>query len=502
MTTRLLTSTTLFLALLLVTCSALSPVGLLAQKGEVSAKEIEEIFAKRAEKIATYLNAGRSFIEKNREFAGYLGGALGDEARKSVETEDGYVLNAPQSCVVDLGASLLANQDHENWNELYRLCLPLIPESKASRLPSIVAFKGFTLKKKKGIWGKIVEILRKEPKIPGGGLTPFSGANPIDDCLLEKGYESAGSDSEISARCDTKDYAPAGIMGNIVFPLQSYLTCVKDQARRGTCVAHATASTVETLSLLDGGTAKNLSEQDIYFEGETETETIAGMFDEGLHTSIVLDHLESSNYQIQLEEEWNYNRATSRGDPKEGLDMVNMVQDYPKSCDGGYSGEKCSDYSSNGDHTFLQPGLPLYATRPSVPANGEEEIASTTVLPIDPVLTWSYSLPVLKALLDAKVPAIMSLSVTDDFKNEDANGYVLYTGITTLEGGSPGGHAMALVGFVPNAMLPPGAPTASYDGFYVFKNSWGIKAADCGFLYIDADYVRNRANYAVTLSIK
>ena len=58
-----------------------------------------------------------------------------------------------------------------------------------------------------------------------------------------------------------------------------------------------------------------------------------------------------------------------------------------------------------------------------------------------------------------------------------------------------GGHAVELVGFVPNSELPPGAPPAQEDGYFIAKNSWGIGNGDCGFYYLDFAYLRHHANY-------
>lgn len=499
--------------LILLTTALLIPISVDAQrrdreKGpEKSKAEVEKMFEARTAAWERYRDAGLTFIQQNKEFGGYLRGVTGDGGDRPVVIEGDFVLNPPIDNLLDIGASFRAGNDPENLDQLYQILYRILPESERSTLPGPREFLRFPLEKKRLTWTRVIGTAIRMDSIPRQFL-PLGKANPIGDCTLEIGYEVAGTDSEVSARCDVGDYASLGIMGNLSFPLQDNLTCIKNQGRRGTCVAHATAATVESMRSVINGKLKNLSEQDIYFEGEAETGTLVSMFIDGLTTSLVLDHFDAANYQLQLEKEWNYNRATNRNRPPEAIHPTNMVIYYPSSCTAGYSGEKCTDYASSGDHTFVLPALPSSSSRPSVPASGAEEIVNAAFLPLDPVLTWAGSLAVLKVLLDADVPAMMSMSITDDFssstvgKGVDANGYVLYTGTTTKDGASPGGHAMEVVGFIPNANLPTGAPAATYDGYYIMKNSWGTGSGDCGFYYVDAGYVRNRATLISLLTLK
>lgn len=474
---------------------------------KMSRAEVEKSYEARTAAWERYRDAGLSFIRQAGEFGRYLQGVTGEEAERPVVIERGFVLNPPIVNLLDIGASYLAGNDPENLDQLYQVVYPVLPKRFQDALPPPGRFTALPLERKKGVWERVIDIAIRIDSLPRE-VIPLGKGNPIAECSAEIGYEVAGTDSEVSERCDVGDYAPLGIMGNLSFPLQDNLTCIRDQGRRGTCVAHATAAAVETLRSVENGKLKNLSEQDIYFEGEAETGTIGGMFIDGLSTSLVLDHFDAVDFQLQLEREWNYNRASNRNRPAEALHPTNAVIYYPNSCTAGYTGEKCTDYASSGDHTFAFPGLPISSSRPSVPASGAEEIASASFLWIDPVLTWAITLPVLKLLLDADVPAVISMSITDDFSSStagrgvDANGYVLYTGSTTKDGDPPGGHAMEVVGFIPNASLPAGAPQATDDGFYIMKNSWGTGSGDCGFYYVDGGYVRNRATMIAVLTIK
>ena len=93
-------------------------------------------------------------------------------------------------------------------------------------------------------------------------------------------------------------------------------------------------------------------------------------------------------------------------------------------------------------------------------------------------------------LLAADVPLVITLNVTDDFKNS-TNGYVRQrAGDAVL-----GSHAMEMVGFVPNSALPAGVSAATREGYFIVKNSWGMLGGDCGFYYLDFAYVKAHVSY-------
>lgn len=413
--------------------------------------------------------------------------------------EEHTFLNSPHAALRDLGASLLGAWDHENLHNVYTRIYRILPKEFRGELlsPDVASslsvhrLRGHVLHQY-GLVNNNIHTVVDYLSLPGINQI----GNPIGACDLEVGYEDGGPDGETSARCLLADYAGTGIMANIDFALKDDLTCVKDQGRRGTCVAHAAVAATETLAMVDSGVAENLSEQDLYFEGETEVDTFMNSYLEGLSTSAVLEHMEATNYDIQFEEEWNYNRSPNRASPVQfGVAPIGAVPTYPNSCSANYWGEMCTDFASQGVTTFSGVLLGT-ASRPSVPANGAESIDNVAVLPIDATFA-DLHIAVAKIFLAGDVPMVLSTAVTLGFSTPLIGGYVNYV----PNGAVTGNHALALVGFVDNADLPSGAPQATEDGYFVAKNSWGTGFADCGFIYIDQAYVRNHALYLSTFEL-
>lgn len=310
--------------------------------------------------------------------------------------------------------------------------------------------------------------------------------NPIGDCALETGYETAGADSEVSARCATADYAALGLMRNLDWLLKDDLTCVKDQTRRGTCVAHAIAANVETMIQVQGGGPVNLSEQDLYLWGTVQTD-MSGRYSDGIVADEVYDALDAQNFGIQYESRWNYNRSPDRitiSNPPVG-------GNYQDSCDAAnYLGEMCTDFSFQSVETQLIPGLYLY-TSPTRAAQGWEILARTVI----PDLTWlgqpDFQVDTAIVMLEAEYPVHLNFNVASSFRAPDANGYVQYNPADLPPTGK---HAVLAVGFIANADLPVGVPfDPDGRGYFVVKNSWGIDNADCGFYYVSSEFIRQWA---------
>jgi C1A family cysteine protease len=98
-------------------------------------------------------------------------------------------------------------------------------------------------------------------------------------------------------------------------------------------------------------------------------------------------------------------------------------------------------------------------------------------------------------------PAIISMTVDRIFANS-ANESDGYLRINRDHGDfDKGGHAMMYVGYILNQNLPDGAPDANGGGYVVVKNSWGLNRHDCGFYYLDHDYVKERITGLVTIDI-
>ena len=77
------------------------------------------------------------------------------------------------------------------------------------------------------------------------------------------------------------------------------------------------------------------------------------------------------------------------------------------------------------------------------------------------------------------------------------NGYIKYQDHNDEK---IGGHAFLIIGFVKNSDLPDGISHAEEEGYFIVKNSWGISAGDCGYLYVDYKYMRKEVTSLHTIS--
>jgi hypothetical protein len=292
-----------------------------------------------------------------------------------------------------------------------------------------------------------------------GVTSPPSAAT----CALEKGYED-GTDGE-NGTCPS--YAANGIMRTVDFPLKNDLTCVRDQGRRGTCVAFGSTAAIESAVHVSNGNKVNLSEQHAYWYGET-TVGFNARYTYGLNTADYLQELDASGYELPREKIWNYNPSLQRDDPSGNI--------YPDSCDG-YSGEECTDYAFQSDEVIVGGVATHPNPMPNAAAFGLSEATE--------IGTSAGNLDFGKLLLESDIPLVVAVDVTNSFISPDADGYVSYVAGEA----SRGGHAMEVAGWVENADLPSAAPDGSGGGYFVLKNSWGEDAGDCGYFYVPFNYL-------------
>ena len=394
------------------------------------------------------------------------------------------VLDSLQHTILSLGYAELKRRDRTNLGRLYTQIFEILPQSYHGGLidPAIARElpRGQLTKHVYQIGWILAQnfhAIRLEisDTIFTGGLL----ANPIGTCSAEIGYEVAGTDSENSERCSTLDYAADGIMRSVDFGMKDDLTCVKDQRSRGTCVAHAVNAAVETRIQVEGGVPENLSEQNLYFWGEINTD-FSSRYAYGLNTDEVFDALDAEDYELQYESNWNYNQSPNIAS------TINASNQFSNSCSANYTGELCTDYAFQSTETAFPFGLYLY-TYPAPAASGREVYDWASIPDID-YLIPNFQIDTAVLAVEADLPLVLSVGVPPAFDNPDANGYVTFV----FGEQSRGSHAILAVGFVANADLPAGAPAdGDGEGYFVIKNSWGTDYGDCGFSYLSHEFVRN-----------
>lgn len=396
------------------------------------------------------------------------------------------VLDSLQQVGLAVGHTELKRRDKRNLANLYTSLHGMIPEKYRDGLPDPAAVQKQSTKKLLRAVRLLAELLDRDFHLIRLDLTtatliPVLLGNPIGVCENEIGWEGGGSDVESSERCDTGDYASLGLMDNVDWVLKDDITCVKDQKRRGTCVAHTVAANVESHVMIDGGAAENLGEQNIYFWGKVVTDW-GDRYTDGLSPDALYDGLDADNYLIQYESIWNYNQSTNRGSLAGNT--------YPNSCGVAYTGELCTDFAFQGTEDLSQ--IPFLYTHPAYSQTDGREVVSWTSIPDLGYLGLpDFQIDTAVVALESEVPIHLSVSVPDAFRNPDANGYVNHVAGETAGAGS---HSILAVGFVGNAEVPAGAPLDPAGvGYFVIKNSWGLTYGDCGFAYLSYDFVKRWA---------
>jgi hypothetical protein len=288
--------------------------------------------------------------------------------------------------------------------------------------------------------------------------------------LLEEGCDPAiGGDINGSA-------GPLNLAAQACYPLKWLQTATKSQGNRGSCTSFAVTAAVECVIARDYGQWVNLSEQMLYNRSKQAWQP--STYGDGSNASIVLNMMFLSGFQYPFEFRWDYNPSNNR---------IDVGSFYLNSC-APYMGEQCSDANHQADEVCTTVNgwtYCAYAVPPSsIPGDSDYGILPATSI-LDPGIvgiTWA------KACLLLGDPLVFSVTVPSNSMDSDpletSGGYVPFFAFE----GNIGAHCMLLVGWVPNALLPLGAPPGDGGGYFIVKNSWGSNYGDGGYIYVSADW--------------
>ena len=485
---RIKLSCSMILGLLLVAVSTASAEN---STWRYTPKQINIMLRRQRAADARHLRLANAYLTRNQERRNQIlpPGApinsspiLREHQNRFGEMEKTSYLST-QDILLDLGAAIEKGRSEKNLVRLYERISSIMPGKIMKKFPRRAAFKTLTFGQKQKLVKQLSKTINSRfadwyPLISEAILRPPS-LNFISDCAAETGYETAGSYSEVSARCNLGDYSSTGLMALFDFPLKNYLTCVKSQGARGTCTMHAIVAAIETQVLLDGGGAENLSEEQGYMRAKLGPGW-ENRYTDGLGLDNPLSDFDANNYLIRYENVWNYNQSWARSD-----NPSSSTHQFTDSC-LHYSGEMCTEYAFQAEETETDYGpATVYTYTTPALTGGGREVKEYGYLPVYdslPELTLDISI----AFVSSKIPMITCFATFDGFDN--SSGYVEYDSSQTLSGG----HCVLMIGFISNDDLPSSVTPAKERGYFIFKNSHGTDDNDCGFIYMSYKYLKER----------
>lgn len=312
------------------------------------------------------------------------------------------------------------------------------------------------------------------------------------------GDEGRGTGGDRTGNAATCTYSNNGLMMNYPFDGKEHISCVKNQASRGTCPAFSSVSTMEYSIHKRFGRRTNLSEQALYARmkliwGAGQT------YGDGYWPAAAFTSSFDERFLVPWEEQWNYNPSNSRqtifGPGTDGMlgTADDPIVEYRQSCNS-YT-ETCSNTAHQAATFCVSVGLGTFCgyVYPNVnPSNYGFRIASGSVNFWDAA---DRDLSVAKMILASalfKSQVVWSFDIETSSWNPNADGFVTHTSAT--QNTNSGAHAVHVVGWITNERLRqimPNAPLASGSGYFIMKNSWSTCWGDAGFAYVPSDSVRN-----------
>lgn len=378
-----------------------------------------------------------------------------------------------------------------NQLEIYRSLYEIAPPSLRQELelpePDLVSNIAYT----------VDDIRRLNARLVGFSDSIIDAIEVLPGVIVPGQFECSG---DIGTGTGADRYAEddqqcgfegTGIFVNYGFNHKSKLTCVKNQAGRGTCCAFAVVSATEHWVNRRLDARVNLSEQALY--NRMKFDWVRDDRHDGYYISDALDYAIAEGYLLPFESQWNYNPSLIRDELQGG--------GFLRSCDG-YT-ETCSNSSHQSAVVCNSTNQCAYEVPEKNPDFLGIRLKSGHVL-------WDWHEPDISFVriliyLAFGDPVLIQVPVLDQFDAAHETGFVTYVAgdhddpATGQKSTNRGNHIMHAVGYIDNdelSALLPDAPLGSGGGYVIVKNSWGTCWGDGGYVYLPYDYLREYTQYA------
>jgi C1A family cysteine protease len=248
----------------------------------------------------------------------------------------------------------------------------------------------------------------------------------------------------------TSYYGKARLIASLVAKAvdhRSNQTPIRDQADRGTCVAHASVAAIEAIYKKRDGVTKDLSENYAY-NMFMQKEGSTCMADAGLSTWKAAGYLTTDHICEESQSPYVTTTAASCA----------TVQPV------------CQSHRVHGNLTTSTFFAPAFG------GTGNDVATNTNYL---------------ESLLDAGNDVVMGVYLAgNDWHNGVAESGAV--DVQVLSNGNPagayGGHAMLMVGY------------SKAGNYFIFKNSWGTAVGHSGYFYLTYEYLQTYAKYGYVVS--